>query len=161
MLRKYLSLPADPVPDVRHQPLEAPQLLDVAHLVADPQFAGVVHPRTDTAAPVAQCPGDARLAGHVLDVPAGRPRPRPLERGVAQFEPAVQEVVDVPVAEDDVAAVPAVGEVDARRVPNQEEWTITTIAKRFRSRPGGSEPVTCAATDEPVDLANIHYHVRA
>lgn len=46
-------------------------------------------------------------------------------------------------------------------LPNQEEWTITTIAKRFRSRPGGSETVPCAATGEPVDLADIHYHVRA
>lgn len=44
---------------------------------------------------------------------------------------------------------------------NQEEWTITTIAKRFRGSADEVETVPCAATGDPVDLGEIHYYVGA
>ena len=112
---KYLSLPPGTVPNALDEALEVGRRLDVTDLVADPQFAGVDHPGADAAAAVAEGVGDARLAGDVLDVPTRRPRVGPLERRRPEPEPTLQQVVDVAAADDQVAPVATVREVDARR----------------------------------------------
>jgi len=44
---------------------------------------------------------------------------------------------------------------------NQEEWTITTIAKRLCSGPTAAQTVPCDATGQPVSLSEIHLYVSA
>nr|WP_159435769.1 hypothetical protein [Halobaculum gomorrense] len=87
--------------------LAAGVLLQHLDPVADGDRSGVDHVRADAAASALEGPGDARLAGDLLDVGTRRSRAGAAEHGarvrVAETERRTQQVVKVDAADDDVA----------------------------------------------------------
>ena len=159
---KYLSLPPGTVPDALDEALEVGRRLDVADLLADPQFARVDHPGADAAAAVAEGVGDARLVGDVLDVPTRRPRAGALERRRPEPEPTLQQVVDVAAADDQVPPVPAVREVDSGGLPyllqrrRLHQGHLADVERRVVAPPGAVAVAGQPALDGLDGLARLH-----